>query len=146
MRTTRGGTKSEQAVVVERTQTREVEIGMLKAYEMMLIFDAGSDAAALDAILKRVDAEIQRAGGAVESTRMLGRRMFARTLKKRDEGQYVTMRANLEPTRMDDLKMRLKLNTDIFRMQILRGGDPIAPVRAPRPASADHEVGADGQL
>lgn len=89
-------------------------------YEAMLIFPETLKDDALEAAVDRIKAEVEKAGGRVDGATRLGRRQFARPLDKRPGGQYAVMTFHLNGDKMQALQGRLKLNEDIFRVQIVR--------------------------
>jgi small subunit ribosomal protein S6 len=99
-------------------------------YEAMFIFPEALKDEALEAALGKVKAEVEKAGGRVDGTTRLGRRQFARPLHKQPAGQYAVMTFVLDGTKMSALQSRLKLNEEIFRVQIVRA------VEAPPVAAA----------
>jgi small subunit ribosomal protein S6 len=92
----------------------------MNKYEAMIIFPESLKEEALDGALERVVAEIEKIGGAVEAKTRLGRRVFARPLKKHTAGQYMVLTFRLEGGKIAALQARLKLNEEIFRVQIVR--------------------------
>lgn len=86
----------------------------------MFIFlpDLGEEAR--EDVVSTISGEISKLNGKVLRTEDLGRRTFARPLKKQEEGHYVRLYVELGPEAMDALLARFKLNPDIFRVQILR--------------------------
>jgi ribosomal protein S6 len=104
----------------------------LKTYEAMYIFSTSLDKNALENCLGRVRDEITKLKGTVSDTRVLGNSTFARTMKKWNEGQYVRMEFTMDPANVDHLRARLKLNEDVFRVQVVRAEarpaeGPVAP-------------------
>jgi small subunit ribosomal protein S6 len=97
-------------------------------YEAMFIFPEALKEEALDASVDKVKGEIERCGGKVVSTTRLGRRAFARPMQKQLSGQYIVVTFSLEGDKLKALQARLKLNEDIFRVQIVR--------QAEKPAAA----------
>ena len=61
----------------------------MNKYEAMFIFPESLKD--IEEALGKVRGEIKKHGGDVESTTRLGKRMFARKMKKQDAGQYVIM-------------------------------------------------------
>ena len=122
-------------------------------YKMMFIFlpDLGEEAG--EKVLDAIREEISKLDGKVLRTEYLGRRTFARPLKKQEEGHYVRLYVELGPEAIDALLARFKLNSDIFRVQILRSpaGSELPPEETdsaePRESVVDEkpaEVGSDG--
>ncbi len=88
-------------------------------YEGLFIFPESLDEEGLDQAIARVKEELEKLGGAIESTTRMGKKMFARPLKKQKAGLYVVMMFNLEGSKVDAFKARLKLSTNVFRHQFV---------------------------
>lgn len=100
-------------------------------YEAMFIFPEALKEEGLDAAVDKVKGEIERCGGRVVSTTRLGRRAFARRLQKQQSGHYVVITFGLEGEKIKALQARLKLNEEIFRVQIVcQAAKPAAPAAA----------------
>ena len=92
---------------------------MKTLYEGLFIFPETLDEENLDQAIARVKEELEKLGGSLESTTRMGKKNFARPLKKQKAGLYVVMTFNLEGTKIDALKKRLKLSTNVFRSQFV---------------------------
>lgn len=123
------------------------------AYKMMFIFlpDLGEEAR--EKVIEGIGEEITKRDGKILRTELLGRRTFARPLKKQEEGYYVRLHAELGSDTIDPLLARFKLIADIFRVQILRSpaGSTLPPEETAdaeddaRPGTEEPtEVGKDG--
>ncbi len=88
-------------------------------YEGLFIFPEALDEEGLDQAIDRVKEELEKLGGAIESTTRMGKKTFARPLKKQKAGLYVVIMFNLEGTQLDAFKKRLKLTTNVFRHQFV---------------------------
>ena len=88
-------------------------------YEGLFIFPESLDEEGLDQAINRVKEELEKLGGAIESTTRMGKKTFARPLKKQKAGLYTVIMFNLEGTKMDAFKARLKLTTNVFRHQFV---------------------------
>ena len=88
-------------------------------YEGLFIFPETLDEEHLDVAIVRVKEELENLGGSLESTTRMGKKNFARPLKKQKAGYYVVMAIKLEGTNLDAFKKRLRLATDVFRSQIV---------------------------
>lgn len=88
-------------------------------YEGLFIFPETLDEDTLELAITRVKEEIETLGGSLESTTRMGKKNFARPLKKQKAGFYVVMMIKLEGTKVDAFKQRLKLATDVFRSQLV---------------------------
>ncbi len=111
----------------------------LKTYDMICIFPTSLSEEALSDVLTRMDDEVGKLGGQVVSKQPMGERVFARQMKKRDAGLYMTIRCDLEPTSVVALRARLKLVDDLFRSQIL-----VAEPEAEADEAPVEEVVVDG--
>jgi ribosomal protein S6 len=98
----------------------------------MFIFPDSLAEDALAQALEKVKAEIVRAGGQIAEATILGRRNFSRPMKKREAGNYMRFRFDLDPGAMASLAARLKLNEQLFRQQIVVAEPPV--VLEPRDA------------
>lgn len=107
----------------------------MNKYEAMIIFPDAVKDEALDAALEKVEAEIEKSGGKVESKTRMGRRQFARPMDKQTTGQYMVVNFKLDGAKLSALQGRFKLNEDIFRIQIVKA-NPVAVAPAPA-ATAD---------
>ncbi len=93
----------------------------MNTYEGMIIFPETLKEEAWDEAVGRVRAEIEKLGGVVESITRLGKRPFARPLKKRHSaGHYAVINFRLDGGQVSALHERLKLGGEIFRAQFLR--------------------------
>ena len=90
----------------------------LRNYEALLIFVDSLNDDDLDKAMDRVCEEIKKQGGETGSVDVMGNRLFARPMKKQDNGIYVRLSFMSEPASIDPLNARFKLNEDIFRVQI----------------------------
>ncbi len=91
----------------------------MKQYDGLYIFAGHAKDEVLDKMIERAQSEITRLSGTILSTEVLGRRNFARTMKKRDNGVYVRVRFELDPAQMTALVSRYHLVEDVFRVQFL---------------------------
>jgi len=109
----------------------------LKKYDAILIFPNSLKDEALTKALDRVKEEVTRLSGEVLSSKVVGRRQFARPMKKRESGQYAKMCMNLPPDNVSGLMARLKLNNDVFRVQIVCASAKEQPVEEMEVKEAD---------
>jgi len=91
----------------------------LNTYEGLFIFPEALDEEGLDQAIGRVKEELEKLGGSIESTARMGKKTFARPLKKQKAGLYVVIMFKLEGTRLAAFKARLKLTTNVFRHQFV---------------------------
>jgi ribosomal protein S6 len=96
-------------------------------YEAIIIFNHNLDDAALEAKLEYLRTEVAKFEGKVDSFTRMGRRAFARPLRKRESGIYVLAFLTLKPDTINPLIERLtRLQQDdaILRVQITRAPKP----------------------
>ena len=91
----------------------------MKKYDALYIFVGIAKDDALEANLEKALAEVTRLGGNVITQDSLGKRAFARPMKKRDSGVYVKVRFEIDPLKIDELVKRYQLVEEVFRVQIL---------------------------
>ncbi|HEY5653615.1 MAG TPA: 30S ribosomal protein S6 [Pontiella sp.] len=91
----------------------------MNTYEGLFIFPEALDEEGLDQAIGRVKEELEKLGGSIESTARMGKKTFARPLKKQKAGLYVVIMFKLDGTQMDAFKLRLKLTTNVFRHQFV---------------------------
>lgn len=91
----------------------------MNTYEGLFIFPEALDEEGLDQAIGRVKEELEKLGGSIESTARMGKKTFARPLKKQKAGLYVVIMFKLEGTRLAAFKARLKLTTNVFRHQFV---------------------------
>ena len=106
----------------------------MNKYEAMLIFPESFKDEQLDAVMDKIKAEIEKAGGKNEGATRLGRRQFARKMDKQAAGHYAVVTFQLAGDKVAALQGRFKLNEDIFRVQVVRQveikAEPVAAVAA----------------
>jgi len=88
-------------------------------YEGLFIFPETLDEDGLDQAVTRVKEELETLGGTLESTTRMGKKNFARPLKKQKAGYYVVLMFKLDGAKVDAFKKRLTLATDVFRSQFV---------------------------
>ena len=91
----------------------------MKKYDALYIFVGIAKDDALEANLEKALAEVTRLGGNVITQDSLGKRGFARPMKKRENGVYVKVRFEFDPLKIDELVKRYQLVEEVFRVQIL---------------------------
>ena len=102
----------------------------MKRYEGLFILETAAKEEGLKETLDRISAEIASVGGKVETVQKMDRRSFARVAnKKHNAGHYVNVIFESEPAALDQLKHRLAMNAEVFRVLFTRASTP-------RPATA----------
>ena len=88
-------------------------------YEGLFIFPETMDEEALEMGIARVKEELEQLDGSLESTTRVGKKNFARPLKKQKAGHYVVMMIKMDGAKLVAFKKRLTLASDVFRSQIV---------------------------
>ena len=97
-------------------------------YEGLFIFPEVLDEEGLDQSIAQVKVELEKLGGSIESSTRMGKKTFARPLKKQKAGHYVVLMINIDGTKLDAFKARLKLTSDVFRHQIVEAAGAVEAV------------------
>lgn len=103
----------------------------MKKYEATIIFRDSLQDADWDGAVDSVRAEIARQGGTLASCTRLGRREFARPMKKQTAGHYGFLAFELDGDKIPALLARLKLNENVFRIQVVNASGQNAPAPVP---------------
>ena len=91
----------------------------MKKYDGLYIFAGQAKDDVLDAQIQKALAEVTRLGGNVLTQEVLGKRTFAHPMHKRENGVYVLVRFEFEPSKVSELVNRYRLVEEVFRVQIL---------------------------
>lgn len=108
----------------------------MNKYEAMFIFPESLKDTALEEAMGKAKAEIKKLGGEVDSTTRLGKRAFARKMKKQDAGHYAILSFSLAPEQVTPLLARYKLDEEVFRVQVVRA-TPATPAPAAKKEKGD---------
>jgi small subunit ribosomal protein S6 len=91
----------------------------MKKYDGLYIFVDSAKDEVLDKQIEKVCGEITRLSGTVLDTQVLGKRSFARPMKKKENGVYVKIRFEMDPAQIKTLIARYRLVEEVFRVQVL---------------------------
>ena len=94
-------------------------------YEGLFIFPETLDEEQLDQAIDAVKTEMEKLGGSLESTTRLGKRSFARPMRKKKAGIYAIIMFRLDGQKIPALKHRLKLGTHVFRAQFVKKDESV---------------------
>jgi len=103
-------------------------------YEAMIIFRESLKDTEWDGAVEAVRAEVEKLGGKVTSSTRLGKREFARPMQKQQGGHYGLIAFQLEGDKVAALQARLKLDEQVFRVQVVTAPVVVVP---PRKATSD---------
>lgn len=92
----------------------------MRPYETMVIFDAGSDPAAIQAVIERSQELIRSTGGTPGVIDRWGRRPFAYEVRHKREGYYVRLEMTGEVATVDALHRMLSLADEVIRHKVMR--------------------------
>ncbi len=92
---------------------------MMKKYDALYIFVNSPKDEALEGLVERMGAEITRLGGQLIGSEALGKRNFARPMKKRESGVYIRIRFELAPDKVAALRARYAIMEEVFRVEVL---------------------------
>lgn len=106
----------------------------MKQYDAHFIFVQPGREEAWAKTIERMQGEITRIGGKVLGTEDLGKKTFARPQQKKESGTYLTIRFELDPAKVNELRARYALIEEIFRLQIL-AIDPIVEMKLSKQAA-----------
>ncbi|MGN0854164.1 MAG: 30S ribosomal protein S6 [Kiritimatiellia bacterium] len=117
---------------------------MMKKYDALYIFVGITKDEVLNANLEKALAEVTRVGGNILTKESLGKRSFARPMSKKDNGVYVKVRMELDPSKVAELVNRYALVEEVFRVQILAVDERReAKIVAERAARAERQARKD---
>ena len=95
----------------------------MRKYDGLYIFAGNAKDDVLEGNFVKAIAEIERFGGKVESQDILGKRAFARPMKKRENGVYAIVRFEMDPSKVRELVNRYRLVEEVLRVQSLAVDD-----------------------
>ncbi len=98
----------------------------MNKYEAMIIFRESLKDTEWDEAVDAVRADIEKLGGSLTSCTRLGKREFARTMKKQTAGHYALLAIQLDGSSVSPLLARLKLNEQVFRVQVVTAPEKAA--------------------
>ena len=98
----------------------------MRPYEVMVIFDAGADPSAIQAVVDRTLETIRSSGGNPGTVDRWGRRPFAYEVDHKREGYYVLIELTGETQTVDDLGRLLTLADEVIRHKVIRLPDQVA--------------------
>lgn len=111
----------------------------MREYELTVIYSlAVSEAGGPDAAVEALTGTINARGGEVLKVDHWGRRRMAYPIGDVIDGDYVIMRANLEPSAVTPLEAALRIDEKVFRHIVVRADElPVPPPpREPRRVDA----------
>lgn len=92
----------------------------MRAYELMIIFDADVEDTKVNEILANVGRLVEAGGGSVEKTDRWGRRRFAYEINHKWEGIYVVLEIATEGRDLNEVERVLHLADEVVRHKTIR--------------------------
>ena len=92
----------------------------MRQYEMMIILDPEVDERNLQTNLDKLLAVVPAEGGTLDKVDIMGRRVLAYPILKKNEGVYVVVYMTAEPKTALELDRQLTLNESVLRTKLLR--------------------------
>lgn len=93
---------------------------MSNKYELTIVLDTRGKEESIDKILGQIGKEIESEGGRLEQIDQLGRKKFAYSPRKLEEGFYANFHFEADPSAVEKVRNRLKLNGDVFLQHCLK--------------------------
>ena len=117
----------------------------MKKYDGLYIFAGQAKDDVLEGQIAKAVAEVTRLGGNLLSQEVLGKRTFARPMRKRESGVYVEVRFELDPDKVAELVKRYRLVEEVFRVRVLAVDERLeARLADQRAAAAKRAVAQEG--
>jgi len=103
---------------------------MMRAYELMVIFEGDLDEPVAQAWVKTITDAIVKAGGSVHGKAdWWGKRQFAYPIEKKEYGYYVVLNVVAPGGALDELERSFRIADDVVRHKLLRLPDAEAARR-----------------
>jgi ribosomal protein S6 len=93
---------------------------MKNRYEGLLILNTKGNEESAREIVERLESELAKEGAAVEQVQKIGNRHFSYVAGHSDNGYYVNFIFTSEPSAVEKIRTKLKLNADIYRQYFAR--------------------------
>ena len=97
----------------------------MKRYEGLFILNTTAKEEGIKDTIDKISADINAAGGKVETVQKMEKRNFARVAnRKHTSGFYVNFIFEIEPGAVNPLHQRFALNADVFRALFTNAPEP----------------------
>ena len=105
-----------------KLQRRRINV---KKYEGLFILNTAGKEEGIKEIIDKLSEEIAAAGGKVENVQKMDKRQFTRVAdKKFTSGFYVNVIFSAEPANVNQLRAKLSMNDDLFRVLFTEASEP----------------------
>jgi small subunit ribosomal protein S6 len=95
----------------------------MRNYEVVLVIHPDLDEAAVTGVIEKTKGWVTEAGGSITSVENWGKRHMAYSLRKQREGQYVLVKAALDPKFTAGLEHNLRFLEPVMRFLITAAED-----------------------
>jgi small subunit ribosomal protein S6 len=102
---------------------------VIRAYELMIMFDNDQDDASIQAMLGRITELVQAQAGRIANMDRWGRRRLAYEINKKHEAYYVVLEIVTEADNLDEIERVLRIADGVVRHKSLRLPDKEAARR-----------------
>ncbi len=92
----------------------------MRAYELMIILDAGVEESNVDACIAQVSDNVSAGGGEIKAEDRWGKRRFAYEINHQSEGYYLVLEFVTETREMGSLERLLQLADEVVRHKLIR--------------------------
>mgnify|MGYP001075557614 CR=1 FL=1 len=87
----------------------------MREYEIVFIVHPDLEETAFNEIVERVQGWITEAGGAITKVDLWGKRKLAYLIRKQKEGQYVLIKAQIDPKACVQIERNLRMLEPVIR-------------------------------
>jgi small subunit ribosomal protein S6 len=87
---------------------------MTRKYEGIIVLNTRGKEESIDDMIGDVGRTLESEGAKLEQIDRMGKKRLAYTPRKMDAGYYVNFFFEVEPSRLDVIRSRLKLHPDVF--------------------------------
>jgi small subunit ribosomal protein S6 len=92
----------------------------MRSYELGVILHPDLEEAAVTQALEKVNGYLQTGGGTVTSVNVWGKRRMTYAIRRKHEGTYAFLQAQLESRAIGELERSLKLDENILRYLLVQ--------------------------
>jgi small subunit ribosomal protein S6 len=93
---------------------------MSRSYQGLVVLNTKSIEGSIEDLVAAVSKDIEAEGAKLGDIQQLGRRKFAYNSRHLESGHYVTYSFKAEPTAIDRIQAKLKLNTTVHLQHFQR--------------------------
>ena len=87
----------------------------MRAYECLYIIHPGADTSELEQTVSKYSEVVTERGGEIRKVDQWGKRQLAYPIQKLTDGNYILMRFDAEPTTIEELEFRMRVDDRVLR-------------------------------